>query len=81
MVAAARHLHHLPAQETVLDEGWGEALVGAPIPQLAVTIVAPAVQLTRLRVGWSKLTILRKICGKTFNSEAVLEMHKIEHNS
>ena len=54
MVAAARHLHHLPAQEAVLDEGGGEALVGASIPQLAVAIVAPTVQLPGLRVGCNK---------------------------
>ena len=54
MVAAAGHLDHLAAEEAVLDEGWGEALVGAPIAQLAVPVMAPTVKLPRLRVGCNR---------------------------
>ena len=35
------HLDNFAAKQWVLDDGWSETLVRAPVPQLAVTIVAP----------------------------------------
>ena len=49
-MTAAGHLDHLAAEEAVLYEGGGEALVGAAIAQLAVSVVAPAVQFPGLCV-------------------------------
>ena len=43
VVAATGHLAHIAAQEAVLVEGRVEALVHAPIAQLAVPVIAPAV--------------------------------------
>ena len=51
VVAATGHLDHIAAQEAVLDEGGVEALFHAPIAQLAVPVIAPAVQFPRLREG------------------------------
>ena len=50
-MGAAGHLDHLPSQQTVLNDGGGEALVGAPVTQLAVAIVSPAVEVSALGEG------------------------------
>ena len=45
------YLDHLPAQETVLNDGGCQPLVSAAIAQLAVAIVSPAEQLPCLCIG------------------------------
>ena len=45
-MGAAGHLRHPLAEEVGGDQGRGQAVVGGPVAQLAVAIVAPRVHLS-----------------------------------
>ena len=51
MVGAAGYLHHLLAEEVGGDQGRYQAMVGGPVAQLAVAIVAPGKHLPICRRG------------------------------
>lgn len=46
MVGATGHLRHSLAEEVGGDQGRGQSMVGGPVTQLAVAIVAPSKHLT-----------------------------------
>ena len=50
-MGATGDLDHLSPQQTVLDDGRRQALVGAAVAQLTVSVVAPGVEISTLSEG------------------------------
>lgn len=50
VVGTTSHLRHSLAEEVGWDQGWCQSMVGGPIAQLAVTVVAPSIHFSIYRV-------------------------------
>lgn len=64
VVGAAGHLRHLLVQEVGGHEGGGQSVVGGPVAQLAVAVVAPSEHLPICRAEQNKV-----LHGGTFHQK------------